>query len=427
MKTITFIHTNVLDGTLNMKLQKDVSVEIKNEKITRVGKFEPNSNSKIIDLNGKFLAPGLINLHCHLPSSGKLAKKKLGDQKKLVKFVSENPIGRYIGYLIIKNNALQALRSGVTTIRTVGGVSTLDSALRDKINDNKLVGPRMLVSNTAIGVKGGHMDGTVATSCDTISEAINKVKSLKKENVDVIKLMITGGVLDGKDVGHPAPLRMSQEMIKACCDEAHKLGLKVAAHVESKEGMNAAIKGGVDSIEHGADFDKDLISKFKKNNGAIVATISPALPFMKIKPEIHGYGEVANINSKVVYDGIINSAKIALKNGINLGLGTDAGSTLTPHYNFYKELVLFEKCVGVSKNFALHTATEVNAKIAGIDKITGTIEKGKSADFIILNANPLDDLNNLREPSTIVIKGKIIKNPKVKHIKSIDNLIENIF
>ncbi|MCQ3035477.1 MAG: amidohydrolase family protein [Bacilli bacterium] len=427
MKKVTYINVNLYNGTENQKLQKLVNVEVTGDKITNVGSFKVAEDSKIVDLNGAFMVPGLINLHAHLPSSGKLSKKKLGDKSGLVNFVSKNPIGRLIGNALVKKYAVMALNSGVTTVRAVGGVSDLDSSLRDKINAGKILGPRLLVCNTAIGVKGGHMDGTVAKAVNDKNDIVNRIKELKEQKVDYVKLMITGGVLDCKEPGHPAPLRMSKDMVEAACKEAHKLGMKVCAHVESPEGMEVAIKCGVDSIEHGGNFDEKLCKDMVKNNQYLVTTLSPALPFFLLKAEQHGYGKDAAINSKIVFDGMVNASKQCLRNKVMVGLGTDAGSTLTSHYNFYKELSLFEKYVGVSKSFALYSATLANAKIAGIDKITGSIEVGKVADLLVVKEDPLKNLNALGKPMLVSVRGKLIKNPKVKRDKVLDSLIDPLY
>lgn len=427
MKRIVFTNANVYDGTLNMELQKGVNVEVIDGKITQIGKFEIDKKAKVYDLKMGYIVPGLINLHAHLPSSGKLSKKKLGDKSKLVNFVTHNPIGRMVGNMLVKKYALVALNSGVTTVRAVGGVGDLDSKLRDKINADKILGPRLLVCNTAIGVKGGHMDGTVAKAIESEKDIPERIKELKNQNVDLIKLMITGGVLDGKEPGHPARLRMNKELVELAVKEAHKANLLVCAHVESPEGMAVAIEAGVDSIEHGSSFDEKYVKTLKKNNQAVVLTLSPAMPFILLKEEQHGYGEIAKINSQIVLDGMIESAKICFKNNIPLGLGTDAGSTLTSHYNFYKELSLFEKYVGVTKKFALYSATLGNAKIAGIDKETGSIEVGKSADLLIVNKDPLKDLNALKNVSKVMIKGNLINNPKIKRDKLLDSLVDTLF
>ena len=427
MDKITFKNINVYDGTLDMKLLKGVNVEVTDETISNIGNFEIDPKSKVIDGTDKYMVPGLINLHAHLPSSGKLSKKKLGDKSKLVKFVTGNPVGRMIGNMLVKKYALMALNSGVTTVRAVGGVGALDSMLRDKINAGKLVGPRLLVCNTAIGVKGGHMDGTVARAIDSVDEIKVRINELEEQKVDLVKLMITGGVLDGKVPGHPGALKMEPKIVKACADEAHKNGLKVLAHVEGDEGMKVAIENGVDSIEHSAEFDDKLAKQLKERNGAVVITLTPAMPFIKIDPEIVGYGEIAKINSEIIVEGMKKSFAQAKKFGILAGLGNDAGSTLVPHYGFANELIVATKELNITNAEALHIGTEVNAKIAGVDNLVGTIEVGKEADFIVLEKDPIEDLHNLKYPTKVVIRGHLINNPKQKLIEDIDRLLDKIY
>ena len=428
MNKTVYVNANIYDGTEDMKLFSNFSIEVEDGKITRVDRFVPNNKEcKIIDLEGKFVTPGLVNLHSHLPSNGKLSKGKLGDKSKLVKFIISNPITRKVGFILCKNSAKQALNAGITTVRTVGGIIDLDSKLRDKINCGKILGPRLIVCNGAIGVKGGHMDGTVSNSVANEKEAIDMVDMLIEQKVDAIKLMITGGVLDGKEAGHPGTLKMDPKIIKVCCDEAHKHGLKVLAHVESPEGMKAAIENGVDSIEHSSYFDDSDAEILKERNGAVVLTLTPALPFIKIDPEIVGYGEIAKINSEIIYKGMLNSFKQARKHNILVGLGNDAGSTLVTHYNFANEVVMAARELKISNKEALHIATEANATIAGVSNVTGTLEVGKDADFIVLDKDPIEDLHNLKYPKMVVIKGHLIKKPKVKFDKVADNLLNPIY
>ena len=143
--------------------------------------------------------------------------------------------------------------SGVTTIRTVGGLGSFDTKLRDEINAGTKMGPRILAANEGISVPGGHMAGSVAVAADSIDTALKHLEQSEKEKVDLIKLMITGGVMDAKEKGVPGELKMSPEMVKVVCDKAHENGYLVAAHVESPQGVRVALENGVDSIEHGAE------------------------------------------------------------------------------------------------------------------------------------------------------------------------------
>ena len=126
----------------------------------------------------------------------------------------------------------------------------------------------------------------------------------------------------------------------------------------------------------------------------------------------------------MVFEGIIECSKAALKNGIPVALGNDVGCPWVTQYDFWRELVYFHKYTGVSNAFALHTATEVNAKLAGIGDTTGTIEKGKCADLIVTEENPLDDLCALRNVKMVIIRGNLIKYPKVRRNKTVDEQLD---
>jgi len=424
MKKITLINANIYDGTLNMQLQENACIEIIDGKISKIGNFEIDRKSKVIDLEGKYVIPGLINLHVHLPSSGKLRKKKLGDVKKLVEFVIKNKLTKAVGRLLCKKQYMDALKSGVTTLRCVGGLADLDTTIRNKINKSKkVIGPRLLVSNTAIGMEDGHMVGTVTEAIHSIDEIKASIDRLVKEDVDLIKLMITGGVLDGAIPGKPGLLAMPYEFVKFACDYAHSFNKKVAAHVEGPEGMEVAILGGVDSIEHTSEFEEHFAKEFKERNGALVLTLSPAKPFIDVPTEIAGYGEVAKINSEILVGGMKRSHDIAKKYNIDIGLGTDAGSTLSMFYDFYRELIFFANIMKESNSFALYTGTLKNAEIAGISEETGSISVGKFADLVVVNEDPIKDLHALKNPSMVFMKGQRIKSLKIKRLKKEDEIL----
>lgn len=423
MKTI-YKNFILLDGSENMTPQEGKQLVVEDGIIADI--CDSNiviSGDKLIDLNGRYLLPGLINLHVHLPAGGKFKKKK-SDNKKLAKFIQSNALTRKLGIELCASFAKTELLSGVTTIRTVGGISNFDTVLRDKINSGKKTGPRILASNTAICPIEGHMEGTVASVVTNEEECEKMVTKLKNENVDLVKLMITGGVLDAKVKGEPGLLKMDTALVKKCTEVAHELNLKVAAHVESQSGVLVALQNGVDTIEHGSELTSEMIDLFKKNNSSYICTISPALPLAKFDKELLGVDDMVVFNSNVVFDGVINGAKTCLENGIKVGMGTDTGCPFITHYNMWRELHYFTKYLNVTPAFALHTATLINAQIAGIDNITGSIEKGKSADMLVVDNNPLDDFRNLVNPHMVIMNGKIIKTPKIKKFKLNDEMLD---
>lgn len=415
---------HLLSGREDMMPQDGLAVLVDGEKIVDIvaESAVPAEYAKR-DLGGRYLMPGLINLHVHIPGNGKPSKKPM-DAKKSVKMMTSCGLARKLVEIIYQKYANTALLSGVTTIRTVGGLESYDSKLRDKIKQGKVQGPRILASNMAVSVPGGHMAGSLAYEATTPEEAAAFVRQIAEDKPDLIKLMITGGVLDAEQKGEPGVLRMQPALVKAACDEAHRLGLQVAAHVESPEGVRVALENGVDTIEHGAKPDEEILRLFKQRGAALVATLSPALPFALFDREVSNCTEIAQFNGKIVFDGIIDCAKACVEQGIPVGLGTDTGCPYVTHYGMWRELVYFSKFCGVSNAFALYTATCRNAEIAGLGDQLGTVEPGKLADLIVTEGNPLEDLKTLRNVSMVVTGGKIIDHPKVKKMPQVEQELD---
>lgn len=419
MKT-ALVNGILLNGFENMQPENGLAILIENDKIADIiPQNEVEDDCEKIDLNGQYVMPGLINMHVHLAGSGK-PQKKQRDNEKLVKTIMGSSLTRAIAYKMVCGFARDELMSGVTTIRTVGGLGNFDTRLRNEINNGEKIGPRILAANEGISVPGGHMAGSVAIAAHNINEALAHLEKCKDENVDIIKLMITGGVMDAKEKGVPGELKMPPEMVKSVCDKAHGMGYKVAAHVESPEGVRAALENGVDSIEHGAKPDEEIIRLFKEHNAFLCTTLSPALPYALFDRSITNATEVEQYNGNVVFEGIISCSKAALENGIPVVLGNDVGCPWITQYDFWRELYYFAKYVGVSNSFALYTATKRSAEMAGIGDETGSVEKGKAADLIVTRKNPLEDLCALRHVTTVIARGKIIRNPKFKHRKNVE-------
>lgn len=424
MKKYAIANANIISGKLNDGVQSGKYVIVEDGKIAKITSDKAEIDGlKVVDLNGKYLIPGLINLHVHLPGSG-MPKDTKKQNKKTVRMLMNHALTKYIVYRMCANYAKVELMSGVTTIRTVGGLDDIDSRIRDNGAKGKLKAPRVLASNMAVSVKDGHMAGLLAYEAKDPEDGRRYVREIAKTNPDLIKLMITGGVLDAKKEGEPGVLRMSPEIVKACCDEAHKLGFKVAAHVESPLGVTVALEGGVDTIEHGANVGEHELELFKQNCSAHVLTISPTIPLCMFDLSVSGGTPLHKVNGKVVFEGMLDCAKKCLENDIPVGLGTDTACPFVTHYDMWRELRYFQKYLGVSNEFAIHTATEVNAKIAGIDNETGTIEEGKSADFMVVDGNPLENLEALRNPKAVALRGEMINNPKVKKFQYVEDELD---
>ena len=417
----------ILDGTKNMTPVTGRAVLVEGERITGiVSDAAIPEGFDTVDLGGAYLLPGLINLHVHLATSGKPPKKekKPPNYKLLFQILSRSRLVLAVIQRMTASYARTELMSGVTTIRTVAGILDMDARIRDQINAGKMIGPRILAANTGISVPGGHFAGSIATEADSPAMAAEHVRQIAQTRPDLIKLMITGGVMDSSADGEPGVLRMPPETVKAACEEAHRLGYKVAAHVESPEGVQVALENGVDTVEHGARLTEETIRLFKDRGASPICTISPALPYAEFElSESHAL-PIAKKNGRIVMEGIIDCARACVAHGIPVGLGNDVGCPFVLHYNFWRELCYFHKYIGVSNSDTLHCATLGNAAIAGIDAETGSIEVGKAADMIVVPANPLDDLSVLRNVSMVIARGTIIRNPKVKRMRSVDELLD---
>ena len=414
----------ILDGSEHMEPQTGKAVCIDGEKIAEITDAQHiPAGYETVDLGGRYVLPGLINMHVHLPASGK-PKKKASDPKKLVKLITSCGLMNKIGVNMCEGYAKTELLSGVTTIRTVGGVADYDTKIRDLAAAGKILAPRVLASNMAVSVPGGHMAGSLAYEAHTAAEAAAFVEKIAQDKPDLIKLMITGGVLDAEVVGEPGVLRMAPALVKAACDKAHSLGMLVAAHVESPEGVIVALQNGVDSIEHGAQPTQEMLDLFKERGAFQISTISPALPYALFDRSISHATYEQQENGKIVFDGIIALAKANLASGVPVGLGTDVGCPYITHYDMWRELNHFVKYCGVTPAFALYSATKLNARLAGIGDVTGGVEIGKQADLIVCADDPLKSPSALRTLDMVVKGGYRIDKPQVKKMSEVERELD---
>lgn len=422
-----FIHANVLDGRPEMQPIPNTTVIVERGSITYVvpdDRAPIPRDAQIIDVDGAYLMPGLINMHVHLCGSGKPVSA--GNAGALMKRL-DNKLGRAIVRRILKSSAQTQLASGVTTLRGAGDPLMCDIAVRDAINAGNYLGPRIIAPGCGITVPQGHGAGLFASIVTTPREAAAQVQELVARGADVIKLFVTGGVFDAVEPGEPGVLRMQPDIAAAACGAAHSLGLPVMAHVESTEGVQVALEAGVDTIEHGAPMTPQIIELYQRSAhqlhgrpASLTCTISPALPFAKLDPEKTRSTEVQKINGDIVCAGIIQSARQALEAGIPIGLGTDSSCPYVTQYDMWREIAYFANYTGASNAFALHRATLGNAELLGLGHTTGSIEVGKEADIITTQRNPLDDLSALRDVTHVMVRGELADGLRAKHISELD-------
>lgn len=420
-----FKHVHLIDGYEDHEII-DTNVYIEKGIITAIT-HENLFGYKEIDCKGKYMCPGLINLHAHLFGNGQPSKILGGGslQKKVIEF-SKTPLGTKVLTKMIRDNMKNQLYSGVTTLRGVGDFFYSDAAFRDAIKDKQEIGPRLLVSGPAITVPGGHGDGTFALTATSEQELQKLVELNSQHSVDLIKICVTGGVMDAKVKGEPGEVKMNLAQTKAVCEKAHSLGYQVASHTESYDGLKIALEGGVDTIEHGAQMDKEIVQLFKKNHSSLICTLSPAIPLAKFSPNKTKLNELCVYNANVVLENMISGVNTALENNIPVGLGTDSSCPFVTQYDMVRELMYFVKYANVSNKKALCHATHINAKIINIDSFTGSIEVGKSADMLIMNDNPCEDLNALKKLDYVISQGRIFKDPIPKINSKIEKELDTL-
>ena len=439
-KNLAIINCSIIDGNIDSKLITNGIILVKNiveegEKpgiITAVGKnddIEIPKDYKIIDLKGKFILPGLINAHCHIFGSGKPTKLMEIDTEKLKKIakILETPLGKYYMMRSMKKHALISLNAGVTTLRSMGEPMYFDIKLRKKIEKGEIIAPRLLCAGRGICPTGGHGEW-FGFAVDDTGEIRKAVRRNIRNEVDHIKILSTGGVMDARMVGEAGRPQMTIEEIKIACIEAHRGNLLIATHCESTEGMKEALLGGVDTIEHGAEITDDLVEMFKNNPKslrgytAVVPTMSAGMGLATLPAKDTKITPIKRENAKIIEIGMIKAIQRAYKESIRFGVGTDASVPYVPHYDLWKELIYLVKYTGMSNQEAIYYATKNNAEIIGIGDITGSIEVGKSADLQIIPGNPFEKLDYLGQVSMVIIGGNVIKNTKVKKFKKLKDI-----
>ena len=430
---------HLIHGDLNRDLEKNMTVLVNEQGLIQgIGKSSElaiPSHYEVIDLSGKYVMPGLINAHVHLFADGK--PFSLSVSEGMLQFAYDRILNTKFGKNVLKKrmkrNALTALHAGVTTMRSVGEFFYTDVKLRDEINNGEFVGPNLLVSGFFLSVTGGHGAPFLALVGDSPWEARRNVRINVKNGVDLIKICVTGGVTDAKMVGEAGRLQMTVEEVAAICEEAHKIGLRVAAHVESTEGVRVALKGGVDTIEHGSELDDEIISLFKNNpnalNGytALIPTFLAAYPSALLDTSVTKVSATVKENARLVYTSMLKGAKQAIDNGITIGLGTDAAMSYVTHYDMWREMDYYIKQTNLSNKQVIDMVTRTNAKILGIEDVTGTVDIGKQADLIVLDQSPLENIEALSDVRMVMVKGNLIQSPSVTRIQQVDDVLNSVW
>ena len=313
--------------------------------------------------------------------------------------------------------ARRTLDAGFTTVRNVGAGDWIDMGLRAAIDDGVVPGPRIITAGHSLGARGGHCDSGgfpymafgkepgiadgIASGPDQFRDA---VRIQHKYGANAIKVCATGGVLSlGDAVDTP---QLTQAEMDALVDEAHRLGLKAAAHAHGAEGAKVAIRSGIDSIEHGSFLDDEALRMMKEKGTYLVPTLM-AGEYAGGRRATRQYPPEIAAKAKAALEARSASFKKALSMGVRIAFGTDTG--VSPHGRNAEEYALMVEH-GMTAGAALLTGPAA-ARLLGVDKVTGTIEAGKAADIVAVPGDVLTDIKSTEKPIFVMRGGKVHKNP----------------
>jgi imidazolonepropionase-like amidohydrolase len=405
----TYIHCGRLIDGISNQAQSEMTIVVDGKLITDIqkGYTSGGANDKVIDLKNKTVMPGLIDCHVHLESQG--SKNSIAEG-----FILTDADIAYQAEVYAK----RTLMAGFTTVRDLGGTG-VNISLRKAIKHGLVDGPRIITAGRAISASGGHMDNSVGFRDDAFNhkmgpddgvadgrdELIKAVRLQIKRGSDVIKIASTGGVLDLSENGSGAEFTIDE--IKAVVETAKDYGLRVACHAHGAEGIKRAILGGVTSIEHGTFMNDEDIELAKKYGTYLVPTII-AGKSVADSAKIPGYfPPVIARKALEVGTQIQKNFGKAYKSGVKIAFGTDAG--VYAHGKNYMEFQYMVEA-GMPPMEAIKAATTSAADLLGISELTGSISKGKSADIVAVDGDPLSDIKTMKNMAFVMKEGNIYSN-----------------
>jgi imidazolonepropionase-like amidohydrolase len=354
-------------------------------KIDRLAK-----GARVVDAGRHTVMPGMINLHVHLDS---LCGPDFLTQALLI--TEANAV------MTCVLSAQQTLRAGVTTVRDLGTKYAAAIPVRDAVAKGWIAGPRILSAGVVVCMTGGH-GWFIADEADGPDDVRKTVRRNLKRGADCIKVIATGGVLSpGVEVGSS---QLDPDELEVAVHEAHKADRRVAAHAIGNKGIKNALRAGVDTIEHGCYLDDEALALFMKTGATYVPTLCAPHFLHEHLAEVPDY---ARRKTEQVYEAHRASFKRALRKGITIAAGTDAGTPFNRHDLFATELELMV-ALGMSAEAALEAATIGAARAAGIEVLTGSLEEGKSADLILLDGDPRKDITATKRVAGVMAHGKYV-------------------
>jgi imidazolonepropionase-like amidohydrolase len=342
-----------------------------------------------IEGSGRTLTPGLIDCHVHLCFDGG------------ADFVAEAAVTEAYAAVKCVGNAARQIAAGVTTVRDLGGLGAVVCEVGKAIADGRVLGPRVLASGQALTITGGHGWTSFARQVDGPDGVRTAVREQIRAGARSIKIVATGGVLTA---GIPVDFAaFTPEEIEAAVDEAHKWGLPIAAHAIGRTGIDHCVRAGVDSIEHGAQMSADSARQMKEKGIFQVPTISALRGIVDHPEDVPAY---AVEKGKQILEVAQEVFRRAVRLGVRHACGTDAGTPHNPHGSAPREVMRMVEW-GLPPLKALQAATANAAELVRVPEV-GSAEAGRSADLVLWQEDPLEDVSALLAPRLVMKAGQVV-------------------
>lgn len=381
-------------GTLHDQLgppKRDGTLVIADGRVAEVGGPGLDAPDGALVIDATCVVPGLINAHGHLEQDG--------GTDAVGRYARTTPVQRAIN---AAEQARRAVRAGVTTLRDLGASNRIAIDVRDMIRQGNLPGPTVIAAGHVICMTGGHgaFAGTEADGPDQVRAAVRKER---RDGAEVIKFIATGGVLTPGAV--PGTQELSEEELRAGVDEAHRHGMRAAAHAIGTEGIKAALRAGIDSIEHGHLIDEEGIELLVDREAYLVPTLAAIRCITDAGAEAGLPDYVLRKANEIAALAGANLRR-AYQAGVRFAAGSDAGTPFNQHDGFAYELELMNSMLGMTPQEALRAATVTAAGLLGVSR--GTLAPGEVADLIVLDQDIDDGLQALRDPRLVIKAGEIV-------------------
>ena len=353
-------------------------------------------NEPVIEAKGHSLLPGLIDAHVHISSDG---------QPTNMDRLQESSLDTT---LKAARNAWRNLYAGITTVRSLGGPAGVEIAISKAVRSGVVMGARVIPAGQVLCITGGH-GHLFGREIDGADEARKAAREQLKAGAEVIKVIATGGILTAGV--NPGQAQLTFEEIKAAVDVAHAAGKKVAAHAQGTQGIENAIRAGVDSIEHGIFLTEELIALMKEKKIYLVPTLTASKQILA-HGEKDGVPDYAVAKAKEVAAIRQKNIRMAIEAGVKIAFGTDAGTPFNRHGHNTDELLLLQE-YGLTPLQVLQAATFGSAENVGLQETIGRIEPGYAADLLLVAGDVFTDLTNLQTQIQFVCQnGRIIRSPE---------------